>query len=428
MIESWRKTDLGEPQRSRQMAFNSSSGSSQQQLSSEQKRRIDQNFRAAKAILSSKRPPTAPLCRSPRTWGPSLCHERNQFGQNGSPRPPEKHAGGSEHKKRFQENTPGLANCNIGKSVFLQSVTPQSNPSHIHRQGTPPFNCDTSLIADMDLDESMLRQLDILYEARAPLAQLSENKFNTPGSRAQHDPYQPVLVKEDTREQCLQRDLLSVVDALPTAGTCKSPLIACQLTTDETTSVLPARTGSEHNVQDKSESLLIKDDTSSNFPHMFATATSLVAASSCDDQLQRSTAIIKTVNSPIISTAYGSSSEVSSASSHESCVPTTEAPSYLQTLNECQKEAALSDTHKPLLILAGPGSGKTSTMVARVLTLLNEGGVSAANILAMTFTTAAAAEMRDRVGALVGKTISKELNVCTFHSFCLQLCRSHAEK
>ena len=55
-------------------------------------------------------------------------------------------------------------------------------------------------------------------------------------------------------------------------------------------------------------------------------------------------------------------------------------------------------------------------------------GVNATNILAMTFTTAAAAEMKDRVGVHVGKLTSKELNVCTFHSFCLQLCRTHAEK
>ena len=46
----------------------------------------------------------------------------------------------------------------------------------------------------------------------------------------------------------------------------------------------------------------------------------------------------------------------------------------------------------------------------------------------MTFTTAAASEMRDRIGAVVGKQVAKEIIISTFHSFCLQLCRTHAEK
>ncbi|XP_039010048.1 ATP-dependent DNA helicase SRS2-like protein At4g25120 isoform X2 [Hibiscus syriacus] len=100
---------------------------------------------------------------------------------------------------------------------------------------------------------------------------------------------------------------------------------------------------------------------------------------------------------------------------------------YLQSLNDRQREAACSDTSIPLMIVAGPGSGKTSTMVGRLLMLLNE-GVSPSNILAMTFTTAAASEMRDRISAVAGKARAKELTISTFHSFSLQLCRSHAEK
>lgn len=100
---------------------------------------------------------------------------------------------------------------------------------------------------------------------------------------------------------------------------------------------------------------------------------------------------------------------------------------YWQKLSDVQREAACSDVSVPLVIVAGPGSGKTSTMVGRVLTLLKE-GIGPANILAMTFTTGAASEMRDRIGAVVGKAVAKELVISTFHSFCLQLCRSHAEK
>ncbi|KAM0878843.1 hypothetical protein ACQ4PT_034615 [Festuca glaucescens] len=86
---------------------------------------------------------------------------------------------------------------------------------------------------------------------------------------------------------------------------------------------------------------------------------------------------------------------------------------YLHSLNDRQREAACSDVAVPLMIVAGPGSGK---------------GIPPSNILAMTFTTAAASEMRDRIAAVVGKAVAKEIIISTFHSFCLQLCRAHAEK
>ncbi|KAL5195647.1 Structural maintenance of chromosomes protein 5 [Glycine soja] len=83
---------------------------------------------------------------------------------------------------------------------------------------------------------------------------------------------------------------------------------------------------------------------------------------------------------------------------------------YLKSLNDRQREAACTDISTPLMIVAGPGSGKTSTMVGRVLMLLNE-GISPSNILAMTFTTAAASEMRERIGAIAGKATAKELTI-----------------
>nr|GLL28077.1 ATP-dependent DNA helicase SRS2-like protein At4g25120 [Ipomoea trifida] len=100
---------------------------------------------------------------------------------------------------------------------------------------------------------------------------------------------------------------------------------------------------------------------------------------------------------------------------------------YIRALNDKQQEAACTDISVPLIIVAGPGSGKTSTMVGRVLMLLHE-GIGPSNILAMTFTTAAASEMRERIGAVTGKSAAKEINISTFHSFSLQLCRLHAEK
>ncbi|KAM2721814.1 hypothetical protein EV2_042833 [Malus domestica] len=81
---------------------------------------------------------------------------------------------------------------------------------------------------------------------------------------------------------------------------------------------------------------------------------------------------------------------------------------YLLSLNERQREAACSDISVPLM-------------------MLNE-GISTSNVLAMTFTTAAASEMRDRIGSVTGKATAKLLTISTFHSFSLQLCRSHAEK
>lgn len=97
---------------------------------------------------------------------------------------------------------------------------------------------------------------------------------------------------------------------------------------------------------------------------------------------------------------------------------------YLKKLNPQQREAAV---HKegPLLILAGAGSGKTSTMTHRIAYLIKEEGVAPYNILAVTFTNKAAKEMRDRVEELIGQGIN--MWILTFHSACLRILRKHAE-
>ena len=96
---------------------------------------------------------------------------------------------------------------------------------------------------------------------------------------------------------------------------------------------------------------------------------------------------------------------------------------YLDKLNKEQRDAALH-TEGPLLILAGAGSGKTSTMTHRIAYLIKEQKVSPQKILAVTFTNKAAGEMRDRVESLIGGNIN--MWILTFHAACLRILRVHA--
>lgn len=100
-------------------------------------------------------------------------------------------------------------------------------------------------------------------------------------------------------------------------------------------------------------------------------------------------------------------------------------PDYLQSLNDMQYEAAIH-TEGPMLILAGAGSGKTSTMTRRIAYMIREKGIAPYNILAVTFTNKAAQEMRERVEQLVGG--STRMWLLTFHSTCLRILRVNAEK
>ncbi len=91
----------------------------------------------------------------------------------------------------------------------------------------------------------------------------------------------------------------------------------------------------------------------------------------------------------------------------------------IESLNRAQREAVLC-LDGPVLILAGAGTGKTRTVTCRMSALL-ENGVSAENILAVTFTNKSASEMAERVVGMVGKKKGKALTVCTFHSLCLRI-------
>ncbi|BCJ87130.1 DNA helicase PcrA [Effusibacillus dendaii] len=102
------------------------------------------------------------------------------------------------------------------------------------------------------------------------------------------------------------------------------------------------------------------------------------------------------------------------------------ADSVLEGLNPQQKEAVL---HRdgPLLIMAGAGSGKTSTLTRRIAYLIHQHRVAPWSILAITFTNKAAREMKERVEKWVGPIVA-DMWVSTFHSMCVRILRRDIEK
>ena len=99
---------------------------------------------------------------------------------------------------------------------------------------------------------------------------------------------------------------------------------------------------------------------------------------------------------------------------------------YLQGLNDSQREAVL---HRdgPIMIVAGAGSGKTKVLTTRIAHLMAT-GVDAFQILALTFTNKAAAEMKESVTHILGNNEARNLYIGTFHSVFARILRAEADK
>ncbi|MEI9955399.1 MAG: UvrD-helicase domain-containing protein [Ferruginibacter sp.] len=102
-------------------------------------------------------------------------------------------------------------------------------------------------------------------------------------------------------------------------------------------------------------------------------------------------------------------------------------PKYLDELNEPQRTAV---EHKdgPIMIIAGAGSGKTKVLTTRIAHLMGFHNIDSFNILALTFTNKAAAEMKERVEKVLGNTEARNLYIGTFHSVFARILRAEANK
>ena len=118
-------------------------------------------------------------------------------------------------------------------------------------------------------------------------------------------------------------------------------------------------------------------------------------------------------------------SPISQSPISQSPVSQSSALLISQALNPEQLAAVLC-TDAPLIVAAGPGTGKTRTLTVRIAHLIRDRGVAPESVLAITFTNKAAQEMRERLAALLGAEEAARVTVKTFHAFGAQLLSAHA--
>lgn len=108
-------------------------------------------------------------------------------------------------------------------------------------------------------------------------------------------------------------------------------------------------------------------------------------------------------------------------------MPTTSSfENAYQQLNPSQKKA-VNTINGPVMVLAGPGTGKTEVLAVRIGNILQQSDVNPSNILCLTFSNAGVQSMQKRLGELLGKTTVEKINIVTFHSFALQIISHHVQ-
>lgn len=113
-------------------------------------------------------------------------------------------------------------------------------------------------------------------------------------------------------------------------------------------------------------------------------------------------------------------SEIASATTNK---PADKATILWEQLNK-EQQAVLYHSGSPLIVVAGPGTGKTRTLTARIAYWVLEKNIQASKVLAVTFTNKAAEEMQERLKTIVNNQVS-DMMICTFHRLGLEIIKTH---